>query len=379
LFLSGVPKAGEPITLPKVVKILIGTIGLPIYLLLIAILYVYLAKIIITWNLPSNQINLYASLAALFFILFYFTLGSYRTENKLIDLFMKWGKFALIPIILMQLYAINLRVSAYGITTLRYISIILVSIVLVFLVLAIVKKGKYLKGIFVVIATVAIIFTYTPLNVIDVPDRVQYDRLITILEQNDMYQNGKVIANSNASLANQAEITNIFEYLVNSGGTKIPFIKTFIDKVGYRGYDSVEFGKTFGFLPYYTGQGNPGQPQDVYYNNAFLYPNLDISGYSKLVAEVGSSQGGKGGNPLTVTENKPTIEVFNQNGDKFTIDAFAVMEQVSKAVQSGGGAPMVMVVKTPVANGDYYISSIQFRKLDQKYTLEFVNGFVLEK
>lgn len=378
LFLSGVPKAGEPITLPKVVKILIGTIGLPIYLLLIAILYIYLAKILITWNLPSNQINLYASLAALFFILFYFTLGSYRAENKLIDLFMKWGKFALIPIILVQLYAINLRVAAYGITTLRYISIILVSIVLVFLVLAIFKKGKYLKGIFVVIAAVAIIFTYTPLNVIDVPDRVQYDRLVTILEQNDMYQNGKVVANPNVSLANKGEITNIFEYLINSGGTKIPFIKAFRDKVGYKGYDSVEFSKTFGFLPYYVGQVDPSQPQEVYYNNTFLYPNLDVSGYSKMISDVGSSNGGKGG-PLTVTKDKPTIEVLNQKSDKFTIDAFAVLEKVSKATQSGGGAPMVMMVKTPVAKGDYFISSIQFRKLGQKYTLEFVNGFVLEK
>ena len=49
LFLSGVPKSDEEIKLPKVVKILLATIALPIYLLLITILYVYLAKIIITW------------------------------------------------------------------------------------------------------------------------------------------------------------------------------------------------------------------------------------------------------------------------------------------------------------------------------------------
>lgn len=378
LFLSGVPKKDEPIVLPKVVKILLGIIGLPIYLLLLTILYVYLAKILITWNIPSNEINLYASFAALFFILFYFTLGSYRTENKMIELFMKWGKYALIPIILVQLYAINIRVSAYGITTLRYISIILVSIVLAFLVFAIFKNGKYLKGIFVVIATVAIVFTFTPLNVIDVPDRVQYNRLVSYLESNDMYKDGEVIANTDISLNDKREITNIFEYLVNSGGDNIELIAEFRDKAGYMGYDSEDFRNTFGFLPYHVGQVDPNQPESTYFSTTFLYTGLDISGYDRYLSNVGNTQGKEGGEPIEITKDKKTMEVVNETGDVFTVDIFAVMEQISAMGEAANGA-LEQEMRVTVDGGNYFILAINFRQEGEVYTLEFVNGFVLMK
>lgn len=378
LFLSGVPKKDEVIVLPKVVKILLGIIGLPIYLLLLTILYVYLAKILITWNIPSNEINLYASFAALFFILFYFTLGSYRSENKMIELFMKWGKYAMIPIILVQLYAINIRVSAYGITTLRYISIILVAIVLAFLVLTILNKGKYLKAIFALIATVAIVCTFTPLNVIDVPDRVQYNRLISYLEANDMYQDGAIISNQDIPVNDKREITNIFEYLINSGGTRIELITEFRDSVGYQGYDSEEFRSTFGFLPTHIGQVDPDQPETTYFSTTFMYTELDISGYSRYISDVGSMAGKEGGEPIEITKDKKIMEVVNETGESFSVDMFAVMEELSAMGESANGV-LNQEMSVPIEGGDYYILAINFRQEGDIYSLEFVNGFVLLK
>jgi hypothetical protein len=378
LFLSGVPKKDEEIVLPKVVRILLGIIGLPIYLLLLTILYVYLAKILITWNIPSNEINLYASFAALFFILFYFTLGSYRTENKMIDLFMKWGKYALIPIILVQLYAINIRVSAYGITTLRYISIILVAIVLTFLVLAIVNKGKYLKTIFVVIAAVAIVFTFTPLNVIDVPDKVQYNRLVSYLEANDMYQDGAVIAKKDIPVNDKREITNIFEYLVNSGGTNIELIAGFHDKAGYRGYDSEDFRDTFGFLPYHVGQVDPNQPETTYFNTTFIYTGLALDGYNRYISNVGNMSGKEGAEPTEINKENRNMEVVNEIGETFTVDMFAVMEQISAMGEEANGA-LQQEMSVTVEGGDYFIIALSFRQEGDSYMLEFVNGFVLMK
>jgi hypothetical protein len=378
LFLSGVPKKDEVIILPKVIKILLGTIGLPIYLLLLTILYVYLAKILITWNIPSNEINLYASFAALFFILFYFTLGSFRTENKMIDLFMRWGKYALMPIILVQLYAINIRVSAYGITTLRYVSIILVSIVLAFLVLAIFKKGKYLKAIFAVIATVAIVFTFTPLNVIDVPDKVQYNRLVNYLEANDMYRDGTVIAKKDIPLEDKREITNIFEYLVNSGGNQIDLITELRKDTGYMGYDSADFRDTFGFLPYYVGQVDPDQPETAYFSTTFMYTDLDISGYAQYISNVGNAAGKEGGEPIEFSKDKKTMEVVNETDQIFTADLYAVMEQISAMGDAGNGY-LDQEMKVAVDGGDYFILAINFRQEGDNYTLEFVDGFVLIK
>ena len=378
LFLSGVPKSGEVIVLPKVVKILLGTIGLPIYLLLLTILYLYLGKILITWNIPSNEINIYASFAALFFILFYFTLGSFRTENKMIDLFMKWGKYALIPIILVQLYAINIRVSAYGITSLRYVSIILVSIVLVFLLLAIIKKGKYLKVVFAVIAAVAIIFTFTPLNVIDVPDQIQYNRLVGYLEANDMYQDGAVIAKKDIPMKDKGEITNIFEYLVNSGGNNIELVKSFRDKAGYRGYDSEDFRSMFGFLPYHVGQVDPSQPESTYFSTTFIYTGLDVNDYSRYISNVGNMSSKQGVEPTKITKSNKTMEVVNETGETFTVDMFDVMETISAMGESANGA-LQQEMRVPVKGGDYFILMINFTQEGDTYSVEAANGFVLLK
>lgn len=378
LFLSGVPKKGEEIVLPKVVRILLGTIGLPIYLLLLAILYVYLAKILVTWNLPSNEINLYASFAALFFILFFFTLGSYREENKMIGFFIKWGKYALMPILLVQLYAIHIRVSAYGITTLRYISIILVSIVLAFLLLAILKKGKYLKGIFVVIAAAAIVFTFTPLNVVDVPDRVQYNRLIGYLEANDMYENGTVIPKKDIPADDKREITNIFEYLVGSGGNSIEFINGFRDEQGYRGYDSEDFRDAFGFLPYLSGQVNPEEPETTYFSTTFIYTGLDINDYDRYVSNVGNMSGKEGVEATEITKDNRSMEVATETGETFTADIYAAMETISAMGDKANGS-LQQEMRVPVEGGDYFIVAINFRKEGSTYFVEFVNGFVLLK
>ncbi len=377
LFLSGVPKPGESIVLPKVVKILLGLIGLPIYLLLVGILYVYLAKILITWNLPSNEINLYASLAALFFILFYLTIGSYKFENKLIALFMKWGKYALIPIILMQLYAIYLRVSAYGITILRYTSIILVAIVLVFLLLAIYKKGKYLKGIFAVIAAAAIIFTFTPLNIIDVPDKVQFNRLVSILEENQMYENGKVVAKANVSADDKSEITNIFEYLVRSGGDKIDLIASFRPTKGSNTYSSGDFKETFGFSPTYDGVGESPGTDAEYFSTTFLYTGLAIHDFSKFISDVTYLGNQDGKESSEINEQNKVVSVENENGDVFTVDVFAVMDQIYKMGSAGNGT-LKQEMKVPIDGGDYFVTDISFRKEGGNYYLQSLDGFVMK-
>lgn len=370
LFLSGVPRAEDEIVIPKVLRILVGTVGLPIYLLLVLILYVYLGKILITWNLPSNEINLYASLAALFFILFYLTVGSFAKDNKLVALFMKWGKYALIPIILVQLYAIHLRVSAYGITTPRYISIILVSVVLLFLIFAIVRKGKYLKGIFAAIAIIAIFFTFTPWNVIDVPDRVQYGRLVALLEENGMYNDGEVIPNRDISKEDKWEITNIFEYLVYRGGNDIDFIVGFRNEAGYRGYDSEDFKNTFGFLPYHVQGIDPGDPEVTYYSNDYIYEGLDLGSSVALISNVGLAKGAE----ARISEDSPSVSLEGPSGKTFEADIYATLVEIAGQGQSGS---ITGEMTLPVKDGKYCITRISFRSEQGAFYLEYVDGFVL--
>ena len=70
IFLSFIPKKDIPVQKSKVLRAFVLFAGLPLYMLLLAILLVYLAKIVITRNMPVGEINWFASFASLFFIFF---------------------------------------------------------------------------------------------------------------------------------------------------------------------------------------------------------------------------------------------------------------------------------------------------------------------
>jgi hypothetical protein len=123
LFIAMLPEKTDRITLPKIFKVLVLYVGFPIYTLLLAVLYAYLVKILITMEMPQNQINIFVSLASLFFIFFYLTLGSY--DNKAVRFFRRFGGWFLFPILASQVVAIYIRVNAYGLTTARWISILM--------------------------------------------------------------------------------------------------------------------------------------------------------------------------------------------------------------------------------------------------------------
>jgi len=106
LFLSQIPLQKDEIKTPKLFKYLVPNLAMPVYLILIFILYLYLGKVIINLSFPSGQLNWFASYASLFFIFFQFSLRQYSDENKLVKMFLNYSGYAMIPIIIMQSIAI---------------------------------------------------------------------------------------------------------------------------------------------------------------------------------------------------------------------------------------------------------------------------------
>jgi hypothetical protein len=266
MFIALLPRKGQAITLPKIFKVLVMYVALPIYGLLLAVLYAYLTKILITWNMPGGQINLFASLASLFYIFFYLTLGSY--DNKFVNFFMKYGGYFMIPILCAQGVAVWIRFDAYGLTVSRWISIIFNLIASAFIIVSLIKKGKHIKYVILAFAVICLLSSVGPLNAIDIPIYEQTIRLESILKRNDMFADGKIIPNGNISKEDKRAITSAYEEIIYED--KMP---------GYLDENS-SFYVIFGFERI-DEYGNDDQSRHTYVSENAFHDEIDIEGYSK--------------------------------------------------------------------------------------------------
>lgn len=54
----------------RMYKALVLYAAFPVYVIYVAVLYVYLAKILFTWDMPGGRINIFVSLATAFYLFF---------------------------------------------------------------------------------------------------------------------------------------------------------------------------------------------------------------------------------------------------------------------------------------------------------------------
>lgn len=149
-------------------KILIKYVMFIMVLIGFVFFYIYLVKIIITKELPSNQVFLVCTIlfgAGLSIAL----MARSFDEGTMYDKIIKNLPIAFIPALILQILSLALRINQYGITTLRYIGGIIILYEISYIVLYIFKYSK-LKYMFVVGAILAFIMTYVPIiNIMQLP------------------------------------------------------------------------------------------------------------------------------------------------------------------------------------------------------------------
>lgn len=182
----------------------------PVYLLLLFVLYLYVGKIISAGEMPVGTMNWYASFALLGFAFFFSTLAV-QTRLPLFSRFLKWALLLFLPILAVQIYGVWLRYEAYGLTTPRYTSMICTFCGIYALTVAFLRRKP--QQIYLCAAILALIFSLTPLNVVDVPLRNQEARLSRILTENNLIQNGKFILRDDTPPEVIEEIKDIAFYI----------------------------------------------------------------------------------------------------------------------------------------------------------------------
>ena len=223
LFLSYIPKKDEEISVPALYRTIIHKTLFYIYLILIGILYLYIIKIIVTWKMPVGRLNWFGCFSLLFYVFFYLSID--ETDGRYQTLFKRYGAYLLIPVLAIQLFAIAIRLHAYGLTTARLMSLIMIAIAVGFMISQILHI--HVAKCFLYVCLLCILFTCTPFNIYDIPNRSQERRLQNALTRGGALVDGVLYDDVVMEAEYLEDVKSAYDYLRYSSGNKSAFFKEF--------------------------------------------------------------------------------------------------------------------------------------------------------
>lgn len=219
-FLAGVPEDLDGLDAqtdyPKGLKIFAQYILLPLVLIYLAILYAYLAKILVSWDWPQGWVSkliLGFSGTGIFSLLLLHPISG-RTENVWIKTAARWFYVAMIPLVVMLFFAVWRRVSEYGFTEGRYLALALGVWLAIVVAYFIVGKARNIKVIPVSLCVFAVAVSFGPWGTFAIPEQSQIARLRGLLTKNAILVDGAVRkAQSAVSFEDTKQISSILAYL----------------------------------------------------------------------------------------------------------------------------------------------------------------------
>lgn len=310
-FLSGVPEYGQNVgseNYPKLLKILLLYIVMPLLTAYTAILYIYFIKIIATRQWPvglvSNLVLWYAIIvtASIFFI------APIRAENRWGGLFSRWMPEAILPLLAMMFVSMGIRVNAYGITENRYYVLVLgiwITCIMIYF-----SSVKNLRNIVIpfTLSIIALLSVFGPLSSYSVSMYSQNMRLKSILVSNDMLKDGRIQPNPNVSDKDRSEVSRILDYFGSSHSySEVRYLP--------RGFTTENMKDVFGFG--YESTGSNSADRYFYYMNSSLGGPIDIAGYDYLIDGrwlYGKQTAGTG-NLDAVYDQSTSVLKINYNGN----------------------------------------------------------------
>ncbi len=206
---------------PKGLKLFTQFVLLPLVSLYLLILYGYLTKIIVTWNLPLGWVSyliIAFSVCGIFALLLIYPIRN-NDENRWIKTFSKAFYIAIVPLIGLLFVAIFYRVHQYGVTELRYYVLLLAFWLLGMAIYFLTSKTYTIKVIPVSLALLCFSSSFGPWGAFSVARNSQINTLEQLLITNKLLVNGKVVKTTNTiSKADNYQITSIINYLDKTHG-----------------------------------------------------------------------------------------------------------------------------------------------------------------
>jgi hypothetical protein len=227
VFLGGVPRdiAGlESLTdYSRALRVFAQYILIPLVAIYLAILTIYLFKVIATAVWPSGWIGWMVSSVAVVGILALLLVWpvANRTENRWVATYTRWFFIFMMPAIVMLLLAVYKRIDQYGITENRYFLAVLSLWLAAVAVYFIVSQKRRIKVIPMTLCVVAFATSFGPWGAYTVSRKSQTARLERLMEANGILVDGAIAkATAEVPLDARREISAISLYLVRYHGGK---------------------------------------------------------------------------------------------------------------------------------------------------------------
>lgn len=193
LFLSLLKKSDDNLEnyeFPFIFNLLIKFVIIPLIIIYTGVLYIYMAKVLISMHLPKGLIShlvlWYTALSVAVMIL----ITPFTQKDKFFENFKKYFPYFSIPLIFASLFAIFQRTYQYGITENRYY--VLISIFWLFFCMILYIRRMNVTGVFISLIVCFIISVYTPLSAKNVSNFSQSQRLKRMLVKYGALKDGKI-------------------------------------------------------------------------------------------------------------------------------------------------------------------------------------------
>lgn len=332
------------------IKGLILYVLLPLTTIAMAIIYLYIAKIILLRDMPKNMI--YRILAGIFIVAFpvWNMASNYAEDKKFAGKIARRLPYFYAPFILLEIYSIGTRISGFGVTPMRYVSCVFIVFQIIALGLTFYRKGEKLSTIWVVASVLVLLMFVSPIHYQNVSNWSQK----RIFEK-------KMPANVNfaeLSKEDKNRVKGAYRYLKYAeNGEK--YIPEYLSEENEKAIK--EYGKSY-------------EREDEYpeYISLNCELELNIEKYAKITYVEGE-----------IEDNKNTIVKLG-NMEK-TIDLKDTVQEIMRKNQT----PNIDLDEDFKQNNilkisdteDFYLSRISFRYYETSETFNYlmIEGYVLEK
>lgn len=241
-FLSNVPDVAEKqkqeFKFDKFLKILGLYILFPILALYTLILYVYLAQIMVKWELPNGWLATLVSVLGLGGFVTMFILYPLRHDdsNKWLGWFYRFFPLILLPLLVLMFIGIYRRFSDYGITINRFYVLTLNVWLVCISIYLFLSKSKHLKWVVISFATILFFSSIGPWSAYKTTKNVLTNELKSSFEKTEWLKDGKIVLKSGLDLkidsVSERKMAETIRYMVDNYGNKSiqQFFSTPLDK-----------------------------------------------------------------------------------------------------------------------------------------------------
>ena len=193
LFLSLLKKPDDNLEnyeFPFIFNVLIKFVIIPLIIIYTGVLYIYMAKVLISMHLPKGLISHLVLWYTAFSVAVMILITPFTQKDKFFENFKKYFPYFSIPLIFASLFAVFQRTYQYGITENRYYVLISIFWLLFCMILYIGKMN--ITGIFISLIACLVISVYTPLSAKNVSNFSQSQRLKRMLVKYGALKDGKI-------------------------------------------------------------------------------------------------------------------------------------------------------------------------------------------